>query len=128
MPVGARSSLLPRVPHVFLLLALSSVGMPICGQTLEIGLIDGRNGRPIPNSCVNVWIGGAQKDALAIPSDKDGAAHLRLTNKDDDGYPKSLEGLWRVWCDQSGRKIRGLRRSQCRLRRVRAARNRFLLA
>jgi hypothetical protein len=68
------------------LLLLLTICLPfiVSGQTLDIKLIDGRNGRAIPNSCVNVWIGGAQKDALAIPSDKDGVAHLRLTSKDEE--------------------------------------------
>lgn len=51
-------------------------------QTLRIKLVDGRNGKPIANSCVNVWVEKTQKEALAIPTDENGIAQLRLTNDD----------------------------------------------
>ncbi len=83
MSLAAQARNVHGIVRLLLWLTFSSL-FTMSGQTLEIKLIDGRNGRPIQNSCVNVWIGGAQKDALAIPSDKDGIAHLRLTSKDDE--------------------------------------------
>jgi len=66
----------------FLLLLTFSSAFTLSAQTIEVKLIDGRNGHPIANSCVNVWVGNEQKDALAIPTDNDGVARLRLTDRD----------------------------------------------
>jgi hypothetical protein len=57
-------------------------GMSLFAQTIEIKqLVDGRNGRPMvgPSSYVNVWVGGERKEAIAIPTDAQGVARLRLT-------------------------------------------------
>ena len=67
--------------RLLLLLTFSSA-FALSAQTIEVKLIDGRNGHPIANSCVNVWMGNEQKDALAIPTDNDGVARLRLTASD----------------------------------------------
>jgi hypothetical protein len=65
-------------------LALYSSGTALCAQTIEIKLVNGRNGRPIAASCVNVGVGvgNERKKTIAIPTDKDGIARLRLTDKD----------------------------------------------
>lgn len=63
-------------------LFLASHGILLSAQTLEIKLIDGRNGHLITNRCVNVWVGDERKDALAIPTDRNGVARLRLTDND----------------------------------------------
>ncbi len=57
--------------------------MPLLAQTLEIKLMDGRNGRPMvgPSSYVNVWVGTERKGAITIPSDGKGVARLQLTSK-----------------------------------------------
>lgn len=52
----------------------------LCGQTVSIRLVNGRTGRPIPNSFVNVWVGNQRKEATVIPTDKDGIAKLELTD------------------------------------------------
>jgi hypothetical protein len=36
------------------------------------------------NSHVNVWVGTTRKEAMVIPTDKDGIARLRLTDNDDE--------------------------------------------
>lgn len=56
-------------------------GMSLFAQTIEIKLVDGRNGRPMvgASSYVNVWVGGEHKEAIAIPTDKKGVARLQLT-------------------------------------------------
>jgi hypothetical protein len=56
-------------------------GMSIAAQTLEIKLVDGRNGRPMvgASSYVNVWLGTERKEAIAIPTDGKGVARLQLT-------------------------------------------------
>jgi len=65
---------------------LGSSGSVLYAQTIEIKLVNGRNGRPIAASCVNVGVavGNEHKQTIAIPTDKDGIARLRLTNKDDE--------------------------------------------
>jgi hypothetical protein len=62
-------------------LALISPAMSLSAQTLEIRLVDGRNGHPMvgTSSYVNVWVGGERKEAIAIPTDGGGVARLRLT-------------------------------------------------
>ena len=34
------------------------------------------------NTCVNAWVGTERKDAMAIPTDRDGVARFYLTDKD----------------------------------------------
>ena len=53
----------------------------LSAQTLEITLVDGRNGRPMvgKSSYLNVWVGTERKDAIAIPTDVRGVAQLQLT-------------------------------------------------
>jgi hypothetical protein len=63
------------------LLLLILRGMSMSAQTLEIKLVDGRNGRPLvgASSYVNVWVGTARKEAIAIPTDEKGIARIQLT-------------------------------------------------
>jgi hypothetical protein len=69
---------------LLLALTFSSAGTLLSAQTIGVKLIDGRSGHPIANTCVNVWVGNEQRDALAIPTDKDGVAHLHLTENDSE--------------------------------------------
>jgi hypothetical protein len=57
--------------------------MSLSAQTLEIRLVDGRNGRPMvgASSYVNVWVGEERKEAIVIPTDGSGVARLLLTSK-----------------------------------------------
>lgn len=73
----------PIMVRLLLLLTLSSVA-DLSAQTIEVKLVDGRNGHAIANTCVNVWVGDYQKDALAIPTNKNGVASLRLTDIDSE--------------------------------------------
>ncbi|HEY1528927.1 MAG TPA: hypothetical protein VGH51_22110 [Candidatus Angelobacter sp.] len=84
MSMMALPQALPRMVRLALLLTFSSAFALVSAQTIEVKLIDGRNGHPIANTCVNVWVGRQQKDALAIPTDKDGVARLQLTDVDAD--------------------------------------------
>jgi hypothetical protein len=65
-------------------LVLSSPSTLLYAQTVDIKLVDGRNGRPMTASCVNVGVGAGNegKRTIAIPTDKDGIARLRLTDND----------------------------------------------
>lgn len=73
---------------VFLIL----LGVSLFAQTLEIKLVDGRNGRPMvgTSSYVNVWVGTERKEAIAIPTDGNGVARLQLTlNTSEVNIPNS---------------------------------------
>jgi len=66
--------------------------MSLAAQTLEIKLVDGRNGRPMvgTSAYVNVWVGGERKEAIAIPTDDNGVARLQLTlNPNEENVPLS---------------------------------------
>lgn len=56
-------------------------GASLSAQTLEIRLVDGRNGHPMvgASSYVNIWVGTERKEAIAIPTDEKGVARLQLT-------------------------------------------------
>jgi hypothetical protein len=62
----------------------------IQGQEIHIRVLDGRNGRPITNECVNVWIGEKSVESFVIPTNKDGIVFLQLTN--DDRQVRSQKG------------------------------------
>jgi hypothetical protein len=61
--------------------ALGIVEAKLDAQEIKIRLIDGRNGQPLANTCVNVWVGSSRKEALAIPTDSKGTAKLYLTSE-----------------------------------------------
>lgn len=74
--------LLPVSVVVFIALCGSVLG----AQEIRIKVLNGRNGRPVTNECVNVWLGDLSVGSgrspaaeLLIPTDKDGLATLRLT-------------------------------------------------
>jgi hypothetical protein len=69
--------LLKSLASLFLILPAISVA----AQTVEIVLVNGRNGSPVvgTSSHVNVWVGSERKEAIAIPTDDKGVARLGLT-------------------------------------------------
>jgi hypothetical protein len=73
-----------------ILLILSA--MSLSAQTIEIKLVDGRNGRPMvgASSHVNVWVGGEPKVTIVIPTHEKGIARLQLTmNPSEVNIPNS---------------------------------------
>src|SRR5690348_17065055 len=64
---------------VFVLLMLSTA---VHAQTIKIKLVDGHTGRPMTNTGVNTWVGSERKQAMALPTGKEGVAWLYLTDKD----------------------------------------------
>lgn len=70
------------LPVLLMLLFTLSWSTALHAQTIRIKLVDGRSGRPLVGAYVNVWVGKERKAALAIPTDNDGVARLRLTEKD----------------------------------------------
>jgi hypothetical protein len=79
--VCAVQSFLKCVLFLVLLVLGSSITL-LYAQTVEIKLVNGRIGRPIVGTCVDVWVGHERKAAMAIPTDNNGVASLRLTDKD----------------------------------------------
>jgi hypothetical protein len=94
MPVKVRSKtrvrgfaiqLSPRsAVQLVVLLVLASSSTVLCAQTIKIKLVNGKTGRAIANTCVNTWVDTQRKEAMAIPTDKDGVASLHLTDKDSE--------------------------------------------
>jgi len=72
-----------RLAQFLMLLVFTSTGTFLYAQIVTIKLVNGRNGHPMSNSHVNVWVGTKRKEAMVIPTDKDGIARLRLTDNDD---------------------------------------------
>lgn len=65
-----------------MLLFLISPGMFLSAQTLQIKLVDGRNGHPMvgTSSYVNVWVGTGRKAAIVVPTNGKGVARIQLTS------------------------------------------------
>ena len=78
---------------LLILLSTSFWSTTVHAQTLLIKLVNGRSGRPISDSFVNVWVGNAQKAAMPIPTDQEGIARLRLTDKDSEIYVHNRLGV-----------------------------------
>lgn len=78
--------------NLLAIVLLTMPAMSLAAQTLEIKLVDGRNGRPMvgTSAYVNVWVGGERKEAIAIPTDDKGVARLQLTlNPNEENMPIS---------------------------------------
>jgi len=71
---------LKRAVQYLLFLLLTTFAAHLAAQTLTIKLVDGRNGRPMAQSHVNVWVGNERKMAIAVSTDERGIARLRLTS------------------------------------------------
>ena len=81
-----------RLLNLLVTVLLTMPAMSLAAQTLEIKLVNGRNGRPMvgTSAYVNVWVGGERKEAIAIPTDSNGVARLQLTlNPNDVNVPNS---------------------------------------
>jgi hypothetical protein len=67
------------------LLLFCSFGTALRAQTIEIKLVNGRNGRPIASTCIYLWVGDRSKPSsgplLQTETDKNGSAILRLTHE-----------------------------------------------
>jgi len=100
----------------------TSSGTAVRAQTIKIKLVNGKKGRPVARACVNTWVDTDQKDAMAIPIDKDGVAWLYLTDKDADMNARNQAkncGLFGVV--HSSCEARGCDLGQYRLRGVSVA-------
>lgn len=70
----------------FLLVLGCSWSTCVCAQSIRIKLENGKNGRPIANKCIDVWVGDKSmpksRPLLQTQTDDDGIASLRLTTED----------------------------------------------
>jgi hypothetical protein len=78
------------LPFITLLVLITS-GTTLCAQDVTIKLVNGRNGHPMANSHVNVWVGSKRTIAMVILTDKDGIARLRITHNDTEVDPHMRE-------------------------------------
>lgn len=74
--------MLIRLSKLLAALFLIVHGVAPVAQTLEIKLVDGRNGHPMvgASSYVNVWVGTERKAAIVVPTDGKGVARIQLTS------------------------------------------------
>lgn len=85
-------------------LFLSSFATALPAQTVRVDLVNGRNGRPIVNACVGLWIGDKSQPRsrpwLTTQTDDHGFIIVRLTNTTEaTGSTQSQKlacGLWGV--------------------------------
>lgn len=63
-------------------------------QTVEIKLVDGRNGRHMGRSSVDVWVGHERKPAMILATDERGVARLRLTRTDSEVNVSDCKGMF----------------------------------
>jgi len=65
--------------RLLLLFALTWLGRAqAAAQDIRIEVLDGRNGRPVTNQCLNVWVPGERGFDAVIPTDSSGIAVFRL--------------------------------------------------
>jgi hypothetical protein len=76
-----RPLLKSRLLRFFMVLLVGLWGGGTHAQTIRIKLVNGKNGHPMGHKCVNVGVDHVN-DMLVIPTDKEGVASLRLTDKD----------------------------------------------
>lgn len=69
---------------LFVLLAFALSARGLLAQRIEIKLVNGRNGHPMADTCLNVWVGTERVNALSIPTDNDGMAVLQLTEENSE--------------------------------------------
>jgi len=67
-------------------IVLALWGIALRSQAVEIKIVDGRNGRPIADKCMNVWVGNRSNPQsgplLETQTDANGIIRLRLVDED----------------------------------------------
>jgi|SRR5208283_1520991 len=70
-------------PLAKVLLISALLGLPgplLRAQEIQIRVLNGRNGKPVTNECLNVWLGPLHGTGLIAPTNKDGIVVLHLEN------------------------------------------------
>lgn len=89
-PRCIKSSLSTFLAALCMIFTAGSCGLTLNAQTIRIKLLNGKNGHPMESACVNVWVGNERKTAMALPTDENGVASLKLTSDEaqvDTGQP-----------------------------------------
>ena len=60
------------------------LGAPGKAQTLSVRLLNGRSGKPMANTYVNVWVGDQRKAAVPVLIGSNGSGALSLTDRETD--------------------------------------------
>ena len=66
------------------LFLFASCATALRAQSIQIMLVNGKTGRPIDGSLLNVWVGHVREFPFEIPADRHGVALLRLTHNDSE--------------------------------------------
>lgn len=77
---------LGKLVQVLVLMILALSGTILRAQTVEIKLVNGKNGRPMANQCISVWVGDRSKPSsgplLNTQTDRSGVTTIRLADED----------------------------------------------
>jgi hypothetical protein len=81
----------------FLLLVCDSFAATLRAQTIEIKIVDGRNGRPMTQKCMYVWVGRRSASTsgplLQTQTDDDGVVVLHFTQTEEPGINSQSQQL-----------------------------------
>lgn len=65
----------------FICAVMSMFGGLLHAQDLRVKIVNGRNGKPVTNECINVWVGPVHGASLLAPTNEQGIAVLHLSDK-----------------------------------------------
>ena len=65
---------------VSILLAVACLAPLLQSQEVHVRVLNGSNGKPITNECLNVWTGTRHGEHMVAATNKDGVAVLQLSN------------------------------------------------
>jgi hypothetical protein len=57
---------------------VSCLGPPLPAQEISIRVLNARNGKPVTDECVNVWLGPPRGASLVVQTNKEGVAALHI--------------------------------------------------
>lgn len=84
MQVEMFTTLIPArfVRALLIWIFIASPGAALRAQEIHIRVLNGRNGHPITQECLNVWIGTRYGPHMVAATDADGVVVLRLVNNE----------------------------------------------
>lgn len=75
---------------------LTFSGLPLKAQEIHIRVLNGHNGKPIVNECLNLWLDRWRGGGLLVPTNRDGLIVLHFGNTEvvaDSTSPNACKGL-----------------------------------
>lgn len=79
--VAASQSTFRKAAQLIVLLLVCSSGVLLRAQSIDIKLVNGRNGTPVAHTCIDLGVDHVEH-MLAIPTDKNGVARFFITDND----------------------------------------------